>query len=113
MNAEPLSRFESLNSAIWQLCEPVYLRGGAAASALHRRLVIPLRQKNLALAVAAAARRPRHLLAVRRRHRQTVEAVREYVIRTGSFVPATSTMKTSKFSKPSLFEANSRYSPDG
>src|SRR5688572_18944134 len=36
-----------------------------------------------------------------------------YVIRTGSLVPATSTMKTSKFSNPNLFEANSRYSPDG
>ena len=28
-------------------------------------------------------------------------------------MPALSTMNTSKFSKPSLFEANTKYSPDG
>ena len=34
-------------------------------------------------------------------------------MRTGSFRPALSTMNTSKFSKPSLFDANRKYSPDG
>src|SRR5262249_37870238 len=37
----------------------------------------------------------------------------EYVTRTGSFVPAASTMNSSKFSNPSLFDAKMTYSPDG
>src|SRR5205085_12317015 len=36
-----------------------------------------------------------------------------YVTRTGSFVPAVSTIKSSKLSKPSLFDEKMKYLPDG